>query len=221
MICVIDCTDSTYIQLNCERTHDTAVKEFRNQLRDCLPDVGQARTPDTNEHSFQRIRVLLLSFENDASWTNKVTNVRNWLDFSASELYRENDMQKNYYSDSSGKSGGQKANLAYTILASAMAYQYGLDQERGRERTFRFVVVDEAFSKSDERNACYAMELFQQLDLQILVVTPLDKIHVAERYISACHFVTNNEEENDSKVYNLTSTQYTEQRQKWRVQANR
>jgi uncharacterized protein YPO0396 len=214
----IDYTDSTYIQLNCERTHDAGIKEFRNLLKDCLPDVGQARTPEANENSFQRIRVLLQRFEEEASWTNKVTNVRNWLDFSASELYRENDVQKNYYSDSSGKSGGQKAKLAYTILASAIAYQYGLDQDRGRERTFRFVVVDEAFSKSDERNARYAMELFQQLDLQVLVVTPLDKIHVAEPYISACHFVTNNEEENDSKVYNLTSVQYDEHKRKWRAQ---
>ncbi len=217
----IDYTDSTYIQLNCERTHDADIKEFRNLLNDCLPDVGQVRTPEDNENSFQRIRVLLQRFEKELNWTNKVTNVRNWLDFSASELYREDDTQKNYYSDSSGKSGGQKAKLAYTILASAIAYQYGLDQERGRERTFRFVVVDEAFSKSDERNARYAMELFRQLDLQVLVVTPLDKIHVAEPYISACHFATNNEEENDSKVYNLTSAQYEEYKRRWRAQERR
>ena len=72
------------------------------------------------------------------NWTNIVTDVRNWLDFSASELYRENDTQKNYYSDSSGKSGGQKAKLAYTILASAIAYQYGLDQESGTRTHFPF-----------------------------------------------------------------------------------
>jgi len=141
-----------------------------------------------------------------------VTDVRNWLDFSAQELYREDDTLKNYYSDSSGKSGGQKAKLAYTILASAIAYQYGLDQEEGRERAFRFVVVDEAFSRSDELNARYAMELFKQLGLQLLVVTPLDKIHVIEPYISACHFVTNNEEENDSKVYNLSIEEYHQQK---------
>lgn len=35
------------------------------------------------------------------------------------------------------------------------------------------------------------MDLFRQLDLQVLVVTPLDKIHVVEKYISACHFVMN------------------------------
>ena len=144
-----------------------------------------------------------------------MTDVRNWLDFSASELYREDGSQKNYYSDSSGKSGGQKAKLAYTILASAVAYQYGLDQKEGRANTFRFVAVDEAFSKSDEKNARYAMELFRQLDLQLLVVTPLDKIHIAEPYLSACHFVLNNEDENDSKVYNLTRAEYLVQKQTW------
>ena len=90
----IDYTDSTYIQLNCERAHDADVKEFRNLLKDCLPDVGQARTPEANENSFQHIRVLLQRFEKEANWTNKVTNVRNWLDFSASELYREDGTQK-------------------------------------------------------------------------------------------------------------------------------
>jgi uncharacterized protein YPO0396 len=209
----IDYTTLTYIELNSERTHDQEVREFKNELRACLPDVSQQRTGEANEASFQRIRVLLQRFEQDDRWTNKVTDVRNWLDFSAQELYREDGKRKNYYSDSSGKSGGQKTKLAYTILASAIAYQYGLDQEEGHDRTFRFVVVDEAFSKSDETNARYAMQLFKHLNLQLLVVTPLDKIHIIEPYISACHYVVNNEEENDSKVYNLSIEQYEQQKQ--------
>ena len=211
-------TDSTYIQLVCERSHDVRVRDFRNLLRDCIPDVARTRTAEANENSFQHIRALLKRFEEDARWTSLVTDVRNWLDFSASELYRETGEQKNYYTDSSGKSGGQKAKLAYTILASAIAYQYGLDQDSGRERTFRFVAVDEAFSKSDEQNARYAMELFRQLDLQLLVITPLDKIHVVEPYITACHFVTNNEEENDSRVFNLTFAEYLARKQAWLIE---
>ena len=119
---------------------------------------------------------------------------------------------RHFYSDSSGKSGGQKAKLAYTILASAIAYQYGLEQEGQRARTFRFVVVDEAFSKSDEDNARYAMNLFKQLNLQLLVVTPLDKTHVVEPYIASCHFVSNSVDENDSRVANLTIREYYEQK---------
>lgn len=209
----IDYTDLTYIRLVCERSPDARVREFRTLLRACIPDVSKMRTVEGSEDSFGRVRELLKRFEEDPRWSTFVTDVRNWLDFSAAELYRENDVQKNYYTDSSGKSGGQKAKLAYTILASAIAYQYGLDQEDGRGRTFRFVAVDEAFSKSDEQNARYAMELFRQLDLQLLVITPLDKIHVVEPYITTCHFVTNNEEENDSRVYNLTFAEYLAHKQ--------
>jgi uncharacterized protein YPO0396 len=210
---LIDYTPSTYIQLCFDQTRDSEVRDFRIQLRACLPDVTQPRTAEANEASFQRIQTLIRRFEQEERWTAKVTDVRNWLDFSAEERYREDDTIKNYYNDSSGKSGGQKTKLAYTILASAIAYQYGLDEQEERKQAFRFVVIDEAFVRSDEMNARYAMELFKQLDLQLLVLTPLDKIHVIEPYISACHYVTNNQEENDSKVYNFTISEYLEHKQ--------
>jgi uncharacterized protein YPO0396 len=210
---LIDYTPTTYIQLCYETARDSEVRDFRTQLRACLPDVSQPRTAETNEASFRRIQGLIQRFEQEERWTTKVTDVRNWLDFSAEERYREDDSAKNYYNDSSGKSGGQKTKLAYTILASAIAYQYSLDQQDERGHAFRFVVIDEAFVRSDEMNVRYAMELFKQLDLQLLVVTPLDKIHILEPYISACHYVTNNQEENDSKIYNLTMSEYYEQKQ--------
>ena len=208
----IEYSPSTYIQLCHDASHDREVQEFRHALRACLPDVGRPRTAEDNEASFQKIRALIKRFEEQERWMLKVTDVRNWLEFAAEERYQEDDKVKNYYSDSAGKSGGQKAKLAYTILASAIAYQYGLGQESNPARSFRFVVVDEAFSKSDETNARFAMELFKRFDLQLLVVTPLDKTHIVEPYIAACHFVTNNEEENDSRVYNLTIQQYQEQK---------
>ncbi len=210
---LIDYTPSTYIQLCFDQARDSEVRDFRTQLRACLPDVTQPRTAEANETSFQRIQALIRRFEQEERWTAKVTDVRYWLDFSAEERYREDDTTKNYYNDSSGRSGGQKTKLAYTILASAIAYQYGLDQQEERKQAFRFVVIDEAFVRSDEMNARYAMELFKQLDLQLLVLTPLDKIHVIEPYISACHYVTNNSEENDSKVYNFTISEYLEHKQ--------
>lgn len=208
---LIDYTPATYVRLRADPTRDVEVQDFRHTLRACIPDVGQ-RSAESNEASFQRIRALIERFETEERWTNKVADVRNWLDFAAEECYREDDKQKDFHSDSSGKSGGQKAKLAYTILASAIAYQYGLDQEEQRPRAFRFVVVDEAFSKSDENNARYAMNLFKQLNLQLLVVTPLDKTHVVEPYISSCHFVSNTVNDNDSRVVNLTIHEYYAQK---------
>ncbi|MCA9981797.1 MAG: hypothetical protein KDD89_13220, partial [Anaerolineales bacterium] len=193
-----------YIQLQTQPNLDADIRAFRNDLRACIPDVGQ---PDY-EGSFQKIKALIDRFKNETRWTNKVTDVRQWLDFSASERYRADDSERHYYSDSSGKSGGQKAKLAYTILASAIAYQYGLDTHAPQADSFRFVVVDEAFSRSDEINSHYAMELFQTLGLQLLVVTPMTGTHIVEPYVSACHFVFNNNDGNDSQVLTMPIEAY-------------
>jgi uncharacterized protein YPO0396 len=211
----IDYTPDTYIQLQTENSRDPEIREFRQMLKDCLVDVGQQRTEEAYEASFTKVRDLITRFKEDMRWTTKVTDVRHWLNFAAIERYRTDDSEKHYYSDSSGKSGGQKAKLAYTILASAIAFQFGLERGEARSQSFRFVVVDEAFSRSDENNSRYAMQLFKELDLQLLVVTPLTGIHIVEPYISACHFVWNNNEGNYSQVHTMSIQQLREERKEY------
>src|SRR5260370_40375404 len=88
---LIDYTSSTYIQLCFDQTRDGEVRDFKTQLRACLPDVMQPRTAEANEASFPRIQALIRRFKQEERWTAKVTDVRNWLDFSAEERYREDD----------------------------------------------------------------------------------------------------------------------------------
>ena len=85
-----------------------------------------------------------------------------------------------HFTDSGGKSGGQKEKLAYTILAAALAFQFGLASGKAtaKGRSFRFVVIDEAFGRGSDESARYGLELFQRMKLQLLIVTPLQKIHV-------------------------------------------
>ena len=112
----------------------------------------------------------------DKRWTLKVTDVRNWFTFAASERWREDDNEHEHYSDSGGKSGGQrKTGLHHS------GGQFGLSVWPGvgavRSRTFRFVVIDEAFGRGSDESAEYGLKLFAQLNLQLLIVTPLQKIH--------------------------------------------
>lgn len=60
-----------------------------------------------------------------------------------------------------------------------------------RSTAFRFVVIDEAFGRGSDESTRFALELFRRLGLQLLIVTPLQKIHVIEPYISAVGFVDN------------------------------
>ncbi|MEI6791116.1 MAG: SbcC/MukB-like Walker B domain-containing protein, partial [Myxococcaceae bacterium] len=176
----ISYSPTTYVELHAVRNKDVEIREFHHLLRACLNDLDA-----DSEAMFDRVKSLLDRLKNEERWCKKVTDVRNWADFSVEEKTQGTHEAKNFYSDSAGLSGGQKAKLAFTILASAIAHQYGTEQEG----SFRFIVVDEAFSKSDERNSRYAMELFQSLGLQVMVVTPKDKVHVVEPFIRSM-FVT-------------------------------
>ncbi len=204
----ISYSDSTYIQLQCDKTKDEEIKDFKHKdLQNCISNFND-QSSQAQEQRFISIKALINQLKGQDRWREKVTDVRNWLDFSVSECYRENDEPKAHYSESSGLSGGQKAKLAYTVLASAIAHQFGLNQNNSDRKSFRFVVIDEAFSKLDDNNACYAMDLFKKLNLQLLVVTPKDKIHVIEDYINSIHLVSNTSAENYSSIQTISMQQF-------------
>ena len=76
-----------------------------------------------------------------------------------------------------------------------------------RSRSFRFVVIDEAFGRGSDESAQYGLRLFAQLNLQLLIVTPLQKIHIIEPFVSSVGFV-HNEDGRASKLRNLTIEEY-------------
>ena len=200
----------TYIQIDSKdiRDHgDTGVTMFRQSLREVFSNLQTLREPQELEASFKKVKAIIERMTTDEAWRRRVTDVRNWLEFGAIEKHRLDESPKRYYDDSQGLSGGEKAKLAYTILASAIAYQFGINQKGEQARSFRFVVVDEAFSKVDPENALFAMELFKQLNLQLMVVTPLDKINIVEKFIHSVHYTENKNRQN-SAVYDLTIQEY-------------
>lgn len=199
-------SDTTYVQIRMTKTKDTEIREFQAMLRNAIQMTGSSQENLDLEESFQRIRNMIARLKDDMKWSTRVTNVRNWTDFFVVELARENHEEVSFYSDSAGLSGGQKAKLAFTILASALAYQYGLNNETALEKSFRFVVIDEAFSKSDDRNSQYALELFKQLGLQLLVVTPLDKLDIIKPYVQRIFVTQIPRNEHRSQLATLKTT---------------
>ena len=159
------------------------------------------------KHIIERLRGREGLTELDRRWSTKVTDVRNWYSFSASERWREDGSEHEHYSDSGGKSGGQKEKLAYTVLAASLAYQFGLEWQATRSRSFHFVVIDEAFGRGSDESAQYGLRLFAQLNLQLLIVTPLQKIHIIEPFVSNVGFV-HKDQGRASKLRNLSIEDY-------------
>jgi len=210
----IEYANGTYIELSSDKSQDIEIREFQIQLRDCLENTFGGEDYYTEE-KFNQVKKMLDRFKNgereDINWTNKVTDVRNWFTFSAVERYMHDGKEKEYYSDSSGKSGGQKEKLAYTILASALAYQFGQAENQPKSKTFRFVMIDEAFGRGSDESTRYGLDLFKKLNLQLLIITPLQKIHIIENYINCVHFVSN-EDGDCSRVRDIPIEEYREEK---------
>ena len=70
---------------------------------------------------------------------------------------------------------------------------------------------DEAFGRGSDESAQYGLRLFAQLNLQLLIVTPLQKIHIIEPFVASVGFVQN-ENGRDSKLRNLSIEAYREEK---------
>jgi uncharacterized protein YPO0396 len=187
-----------YIRLEKEPTTNQEVAQFRADLRNLTNDSLVVDGDQYSEQRFLDVKRIIERLrgrdgytESDRAWVRRVTDVRNWFVFSASERDMQTHEEWEHYSDSDGKSGGQKEKLAYTILAASLAYQFGLEWGAAKSKDFRFAVIDEAFGRGSDASTRYALELFAKLGLQLLIVTPLQKVHVIEPYVKAIGFVDN------------------------------
>jgi uncharacterized protein YPO0396 len=214
----IDYSPGRIIKLVAEPTPNQEIKQFQTDLRAATDDTLAPDGDRYSEQRFEDVKRIIERFRGrtdhadaDKAWTTKVTDIRNWFTFAASEQDKVSGEEYEHYRDSDGKSGGQKEKLAYTILAASLAYQFGLQWGVEKSRDFRFVVIDEAFGRGSDDSTRYALELFAKLGLQLLVVTPLQKVHVIEPYVKAIGFV-DNPQGNYSRVQTLTLEEFRERR---------
>lgn len=197
----------TYIQLGRKpASAGTEVKEFRNRLIEALPQDAnwqQSSFEEKAQHFRLKVQPLIAALDESEAYRNRVMDARNWFEFWADERFRATNETKKTYRQMGQLSGGEKAQLTYTILCSAIAYQFGITREGKNSKSLRFIAVDESFSNQDEEKATYLMELCKQLHLQLLVVTPSDKIAIVQNYIAHVHLVqrVNNRH---SVLYNMT-----------------
>jgi len=146
------------------------------QKRDCFESVKQ-----------------LLKFLESENTRKLVLDARNWSLFAVEWLDTSGDAPRrtDFKEDTGGLSGGQKAKLSVTLLASALAFQYDIAGANAAPNTFRSVLIDEAFSKLDGGNARYALDLFKRFDFQLLLIHPLDgTVRVAEEYVQTMLLAT-------------------------------
>lgn len=192
--------DRTFIQIIPREVDESEIDGFKEELKSCFYSVGKQLTRDERDSEnikvFNNIQNLLeklklLNVPDKGRWAKKVTDVRNWFIFSASERDVNNPtLEIKAHAGTAGQSGGETSKITYTILASAITYQFGLDKESTRLNSLRFIAIDEIFNNLGEKWCHYVLEMFRDMNLQILIVSPdsLEKVYIADRYVKNVHW---------------------------------
>ena len=203
---------TTYIQLIANSHYVAEIQDFKALLSRAISNGNDSLMlfEEKRDHFNDHIAPLIKKL-NREDWRAKVMDVRYWFSYKAEEFRRDTQEKIKTYEHMGALSGGEKAQLTYTILGSAIAYQFNLMQKE-KANTFRFIAIDEAFKAQDEDKAKYLLRLCEQLKLQLLVVTPADNIHIVEDYISFVHYVERKEEKY-SWLYDMPIKQYQERKE--------
>lgn len=153
--------------------------------------ASEAEKLEIWKETVRKIGDIIRRLEGNDLWRKEVTDVRNWLSFKTQQYYSsDNEVVRGTLLDSTGgKSGGEQAKITYTILAAALTYQFNISTDERNARSFRFIVVDEAFSKLDPVNSAYLLDLLTVLKFQMLIITPNTGIATGEKYMSHLIFV--------------------------------
>jgi uncharacterized protein YPO0396 len=167
------------------RQYDSA-REFRKAVDDLHRHAGAAQgSPDAALAQFARIRALMARFTGDdpdsARWRDTVLDVRLSYTFYGREERTDGTTLHTYRNTAAG-SGGEQEKLVAFCLAAALSYSLG-DAATSGEPRFAPLMLDEAFSKSDETFASQALAAFDEFGFQLIMAAPIRMAGVLEPFI--------------------------------------
>ena len=169
----MDYNPGRYIRLEPQR--DAAHLDIRDfQALNCAPvrrRGGQLTGSDDAQYSeikFLQVKKALLiasaAVRDNRSRTGagqrRVTDLRNWFLFAASERWRADDSEDmNITRILAENPAARRRSSPVAVLAASLAYQFGLEWGAVRSRSFRFVVIDEAFGRGSDESAQYGLRM--------------------------------------------------------------
>lgn len=202
-----------------ENPKNKAVLDFKDKLNNLSYDLVRYETAmdtakaEMRTEAFLRIKKFINEMDNLTPEKQKeVLDVRNWYTFETREVPQNGENIR--IIEGTGKdSGGEKAKLTYTILMAALVYHFNIAESN--EKSFRFIVVDEAFSKLDGDNSTFLLELCEQLNLQLLCITPFKDLNLVEEHVTSYFLVqTLKGLPRKSEAYTITKTAMQEERKR-------
>jgi uncharacterized protein YPO0396 len=161
-------------------------KDFRKQVDELMRNEPAAQAnAQASIEQFKRVRRLMKRFTSDDAesrrWKDNVLDVRLGYTFYGREETPDG-ITVNTHRNTASNSGGEQEKLVAFCLAAALSYNLADPDSEGRPR-FAPLMLDEAFSKSDETFSGQALAAFEEFGFQLLVAAPIRMSGVLEPFI--------------------------------------
>jgi uncharacterized protein YPO0396 len=182
----VEFNQGTHLQIAVNAHQFESIRQFRGIVDDLLKNAPAARaTPRQALAQFTRVRDLMARFTSDdpedKRWRETVLDVRLAFSFYGREEDC-NGVTIHTYRNTAAGSGGEQEKLVAFCLAAALSYNLADDTSGGRPR-FAPLMLDEAFSKSDETFAGQALAAFDEFGFQLIMAAPIRMSGVLEPFI--------------------------------------
>ncbi|NED95559.1 hypothetical protein G1H11_09555 [Phytoactinopolyspora alkaliphila] len=176
----------THLQIAYRANPPGEVKEFRRNVDALLRDAPAARRDqDKLLAQFRRVRTLMTRFTDDDAesrrWRVAVLDVRTNYFFYGVESGSDGQVVATYRNTASS-SGGEQEKLVAFCLAAALSYNLADPDSDGRPH-FAPLMLDEAFSKSDEAFSQQALAAFDEFGFQLIIAAPIRMSGILEPFI--------------------------------------
>ncbi|GHJ49050.1 nuclease [Catellatospora sp. TT07R-123] len=182
----VEFNSGTHLQIACTFNPPAEVKAFRARVDELLSLAPGVRSDSGKAVAqFRRVRDLMALFTSDTTearrWRTDVLDVRNSYTFYGSEKDPDG-ATVHTYRNTAANSGGEQEKLVAFCLAAALSYNLADRDSDGRPR-FAPLMLDEAFSKSDETFSAQALSVFDEFGFQMLIAAPIRMSGIVEPFI--------------------------------------
>lgn len=209
------------LRIKYDDSDDLRIKNFRKQLQglagffvdhdlDAPTLENQVKLEKDMEKYDSTIRDFIEMKEDDTRRrrVKEETDARAWTKFTV-EIEDKKTGEVQTYKDTSILSGGEKERMAYTILGAAFIYNFNLDTVGETGRSFRTIIIDEAFQKSDDSIRRTILKMLNELHLQVILITPFDNIEPYTKYVDrVCKIFSTRDEEKEANTSTLAMYHY-------------
>ncbi|MDF0529248.1 SbcC/MukB-like Walker B domain-containing protein [Tsukamurella sp. 8F] len=186
----VEFNEGTYLQIAYAARPAPEAKDFAKLVDDMVRDAPAARRGEAAAMAaqFKRIRGLVMRLTADdlesRRWAESVLDVRTGYSFYGRENAAgasPDEPAVHTYRNTATNSGGEQEKLVAFCLAAALSFSLGSHETL--QPTFAPLMLDEAFSKSDERFSAQSLRAFERFGFQLIIAAPIRMVGIVEPFI--------------------------------------